>query len=141
MKSKSQEGCKVVPVEGTKSPKRAQQERRMERRPEQTQGPAEDAIWGPRRAENPKNELGNGNRKGQNYSQKRWGARRKSRGQQGLRYGACGGRKIPKTSWAWMHPHHRDVTYVGAPTVSLVEGSTCGGYTHHWWLVPSPGPT
>ncbi|KAJ6572572.1 hypothetical protein DFH09DRAFT_1079784 [Mycena vulgaris] len=61
-----------------------------------------------------------GARKGQN------GAGGKSRGQQEPRYGARGGRKIPKTSWAWMHPHRRDVTYVGAPTVSLVEGSTCG---------------
>ncbi|KAJ6474741.1 hypothetical protein DFH09DRAFT_1109460 [Mycena vulgaris] len=62
-----------------------------------------------------------GARKGQN------GAGGKSRGQQEPRYGARGGRKIPKTSWAWMHPHRRDVTYVGAPTVSLVEGSTCAG--------------
>ncbi|KAJ6573558.1 hypothetical protein DFH09DRAFT_1079113 [Mycena vulgaris] len=44
------------------------------------------------------------------YSQEAWGARRKSKGQQGPRYGACGGRKIPKTSWTWMHPHCHDVT-------------------------------
>ncbi|KAJ6467123.1 hypothetical protein DFH09DRAFT_1112031 [Mycena vulgaris] len=44
------------------------------------------------------------------YSQEVWGARRKSKGQQGPRYGAHRGPKIPKTSWMWMHPHCRDVT-------------------------------
>ncbi|KAJ6476644.1 hypothetical protein DFH09DRAFT_1108774 [Mycena vulgaris] len=51
---------------------------------------------------------------GSQYSQEGWRARRKSRGQQGLRYGARGG----------MHPHRRDVTYVGAPTGSLSESQS-----------------
>ncbi|KAJ6558897.1 hypothetical protein DFH09DRAFT_1083980 [Mycena vulgaris] len=48
---------------------------------------------------------------GSQYSQEGWRARRKSRGQQGLRYGARGG----------MHPHRRDVTYVGAPTLAILK--------------------
>ncbi|KAJ6534061.1 hypothetical protein DFH09DRAFT_1092220 [Mycena vulgaris] len=78
---------------------------------------------------------------GRQYSQEAWGVRRKSRGQQGPRYGPHGGRKIPKTSWVWMHPHGCDVTQVGPPMVSQVEGSMYGGYTHHQWLDPYPRPT
>ncbi|KAJ6573557.1 hypothetical protein DFH09DRAFT_1079112 [Mycena vulgaris] len=75
------------------------------------------------------------------YSQEAWGARRKSKGQQGPRYGACGGRKIPKTSWTWMHPHCHDVTQVGPSMVSQVEGSTYGGCTHMSGLAPHFRPT
>ncbi|KAJ6562990.1 hypothetical protein DFH09DRAFT_1082494 [Mycena vulgaris] len=53
---------------------------------------------------------------GRQYSQEAWGVRRKSRGQQGPRYGPHGGRKIPKTSWVWMHPHGCDVTQAAKQT-------------------------
>ncbi|KAJ6546241.1 hypothetical protein DFH09DRAFT_1087880 [Mycena vulgaris] len=64
---------------------------------------------------------------GSQYSLEAWGVRRKSRGQQGLRYGARRGQKIPKTSWMWMHPHGCDVTQVGPPMTTaqfpVSEGS------------------
>ncbi|KAJ6546242.1 hypothetical protein DFH09DRAFT_1087881 [Mycena vulgaris] len=98
-------------------PSTAQQEPRMDSHPEQGQGSAGAAIWGPQRAENPQNKLGKGMLErasiwavGSQYSLEAWGVRRKSRGQQGLRYGARRGQKIPKTSWMWMHPHGCDVT-------------------------------
>ncbi|KAJ6583454.1 hypothetical protein DFH09DRAFT_1075868 [Mycena vulgaris] len=60
---------------------------------------------------------------GSQYSQEAWGVRRKSRGQQGPQYGPHGGRKIPKTSWVWMHPHGCDVTQ---------EFSRTGDLLVHW---------
>ncbi|KAJ6521476.1 hypothetical protein DFH09DRAFT_1097771 [Mycena vulgaris] len=73
--------------------------------------------------------------------QEAWSVRAKRRGQQRPQYGACGGWKIPKMSWTWTHPHHRDVTQVASPMISQMEGSTYGGYTHMGGLAPHFRPT